>query len=108
MARAAELSRAHNECGESGRHQPPGGWREPRNARTQPGDPGARTVRGQPDSRGEAAWPEPRSDTLPDREVQPHADRVLVVTKPDDLARADTSTLRLEDLRFALDQAAIV
>ena len=30
------------------------------------------------------------------------------MTRPDDLARADTSTLRLEDLRFALDQAAIV
>jgi len=30
------------------------------------------------------------------------------VTNPEDLARADTSTLRLEDLRFALDQAAIV
>jgi PAS domain S-box-containing protein len=30
------------------------------------------------------------------------------VTRPEDLARADTSTLRLEDLRFALDQAAIV
>ena len=30
------------------------------------------------------------------------------MTRPEDLARADTSTLRLEDLRFALDQAAIV
>ncbi len=30
------------------------------------------------------------------------------MTRPEDLASADTSTLRLEDLRFALDQAAIV
>jgi len=30
------------------------------------------------------------------------------VTRPEDLARADTSTLRLEDLRFAIEQAAYV
>ena len=78
-----------------------GGGRRSRGARAKPRGAGAQASRRQPDQGRRAARAQPRSDPLPRREVRPLGDPLASMSQ-------DEPPRLLEQMRYALDQSAIV